>query len=109
PCLYLIAFLGWVVLPWRLLSNKRSEKRRAKYQLVHTVRTNNGADDKCFQCVFQEEDETGSQLGVALSKELMAVAGDALKTNITTLGPLVLPMSEQILFFSTLVVRKLFK
>ncbi|KAH9318947.1 hypothetical protein KI387_020716, partial [Taxus chinensis] len=37
-------------------------------------------------------------------------AGDALKTIITTLGPLVLPMSEKILFFfATLVVRKLFK
>jgi len=91
-----------------LLSNKRSEKRRAKYELVHTVRTHKGADDKCFQCVFQEEDEAG-KMGVSLSKELMAVAGDALKTNITTLGPLVLPMSEQLLFFATLVGRKLLK
>ncbi|GLJ33344.1 hypothetical protein SUGI_0670800 [Cryptomeria japonica] len=91
-----------------LLSNKRSEKRRAKYELVHTVRTNKGSDDKCFQCVFQEEDDTGS-VGVSLSKELMEVAGDALKTNITTLGPLVLPMSEQILFFATLVGRKFLK
>ncbi|KAK4375241.1 hypothetical protein RND71_005918 [Anisodus tanguticus] len=33
----------------------------------------------------------------------------ALKTNITTLGPLVLPMSEQLLFFTTLVGRKLLK
>ena len=39
----------------------------------------------------------------------MAVAGEALKTNITTLGPLVLPMSEQLLFFVTLVARKVFK
>lgn len=91
-----------------LLSNKRSEKKRAKYELVHTVRTHKGADDKCFQCVFQEEDEAG-KMGVSLSKELMAVAGDALKTNITTLGPLVLPMSEQLLFFATLVGRKLLK
>ncbi|ONM03234.1 Transmembrane amino acid transporter family protein [Zea mays] len=33
-------------------------------------------------------------LGVSLSRDLMAVAGDALKTNIRTLGPLVLPLSE---------------
>ncbi|KAK8940717.1 3-ketoacyl-CoA synthase 11 [Platanthera zijinensis] len=39
----------------------------------------------------------------------MVVAGDALKTNTTTLGPLVLPMSEQLLFFATLVGRKLLK
>ena len=33
----------------------------------------------------------------------MEIGGDALKTNITTLGPLVLPFSEQLLFFATLV------
>ena len=91
-----------------LLSNRRSERRRSKYQLIHTVRTHKGADDKCFSCVTQEEDSTG-KIGVTLSKDLMAVAGDALKTNITTLGPLVLPMSEQLLFFGTLVGKKLFK
>ncbi|XP_020592664.1 3-ketoacyl-CoA synthase 11-like [Phalaenopsis equestris] len=91
-----------------LLSNKRSDRSRSKYQLIHTVRTHKGADDKCYTCVTQEEDATGN-IGVSLSKDLMAVAGDALKTNITTLGPLVLPMSEQLLFFATLVGRKLLK
>ena len=91
-----------------LLSNKRSDWWRSKYQLVHTVRTNKGADDKCFSCVTQQEDSTG-KVGVSLSKDLMAVAGNTLKTNITTLGPLVLPMSEQLLFFATLVGKKLFK
>ncbi|KAF1001697.1 3-ketoacyl-CoA synthase 11-like [Apium graveolens] len=91
-----------------LLSNKRSDRRRSKYQLVHTVRTHKGSDDKCFSCVTQMEDPVG-KVGVALSKDLMAVAGDALKTNITTLGPLVLPMSEQLLFFATLVGKKLFR
>lgn len=90
-----------------LLSNKRSERKRSKYQLLHTVRTHKGGDDKCFSCVTQEEDSNG-HIGVTLSKDLMGVAGDALKTNITTLGPLVLPMSEQLLFFATLVGKKLF-
>ena len=91
-----------------LLSNKSSDRRRSKYQLVHAVRTHKGADDKCFGCITQEEDSTG-KVGVTLSKDLMAVAGNALKTNITTLGPLVLPMSEQLLFFATLIGKKLFK
>lgn len=91
-----------------LLSNKPSDKHRAKYQLIHTVRTHRGADDKSYSCVFQEEDDK-KEVGVALSKDLMAVAGEALKTNITTLGPLVLPMSEQLLFFVTLVARKVLK
>ncbi|MQL87390.1 hypothetical protein Taro_019932, partial [Colocasia esculenta] len=90
-----------------LLSNHRADRRRAKYRLVHVVRTHRGADDKAFHCVFQEQDET-DRVGVSLSKDLMAIAGVALKTNITTLGPLVLPISEQLLFFATLVVKKLF-
>ncbi|KAL6013593.1 Protein Nef [Asimina triloba] len=90
-----------------LLSNRASDRRRAKYKLVHVVRTHRGADDKAFHCVYQEEDAAG-KVGVSLSKELMAIAGGALKTNITTLGPLVLPISEQLLFFATLVAKKLF-
>ncbi|KAL8158715.1 hypothetical protein V2J09_000252 [Rumex salicifolius] len=91
-----------------ILSNKRSDKWKSKYQLLHTVRTHKGADDKCFSCVNQVEDVTG-KVGVSLSKDLMAVAGDALKTNITTLGPLVLPMSEQLLFLATLIMKKVLK
>lgn len=91
-----------------LLSNKSRDRARSKYQLVHTVRTHKGADEKSYQCVYQREDDKGT-VGVSLARELMAVAGDALKTNITTLGPLVLPLSEQFIFFVTLVRRKLLK
>ncbi|KAJ8748537.1 hypothetical protein K2173_003438 [Erythroxylum novogranatense] len=91
-----------------LLSNKPGDKARSKYELVHTVRTHKGADDKNYQCVYQREDDRGA-IGVSLARELMAVAGDALKTNITTLGPLVLPLSEQFMFFVTLVKRKVLK
>lgn len=52
--------------------------------------------------------QTGTT-GVRLSKELMAVAGEALKVNVTTLGPLVLPVSEQLLFLVNLVLRKVLK
>lgn len=90
-----------------LLSNKYVDRRRAKYRLVHVVRTHKGADDKAFRCVYQEQDDAG-KTGVSLSKDLMAIAGGALKTNITTLGPLVLPISEQLLFFATLIVKKFF-
>ena len=91
-----------------LLSNRSRDRRRAKYRLVHVVRTHRGADDKAFSCVYQKQDDVG-KTGVSLSKDLMAIAGGALKTNITTLGPLVLPISEQLLFFATLLVKKLLK
>ncbi|XP_042052234.1 3-ketoacyl-CoA synthase 2-like [Salvia splendens] len=91
-----------------LLSNRPSDRRRAKYQLLHTVRTHTGSDDRSHACVFQQEDDA-KRLGVALSKDLMAVAASALRTNITALGPLVLPVSEQLLFVLSLLARKVFK
>jgi len=91
-----------------LLSNKRKDFWRAKYQLLHVVRTHKGADDAAYNCVFQKEDPNGV-VGVKLDKSLMAIAGEALKINITTLGPLVLPISEQLKFFYNLVQRKVLK
>ncbi|KAJ6796921.1 putative 3-ketoacyl-CoA synthase 6 [Iris pallida] len=88
------------------LSNRREESGRAKYKLVHAVRTNKGADDKAYRCVYEEEDSEGKR-GICLSKDLMAIAGEALKSNITTMGPLVLPASEQLLFLLTLIGRKI--
>ncbi|KAI4337210.1 hypothetical protein L6164_015655 [Bauhinia variegata] len=90
-----------------LLSNRRRDYSRAKYRLEHIVRTHKGADDRSFRCVYQEEDEQRFK-GLKVSKDLIEIGGDALKTNITTLGPLVLPFSEQVLFFATLVWRHLF-
>ncbi|XP_031492419.1 LOW QUALITY PROTEIN: 3-ketoacyl-CoA synthase 6-like [Nymphaea colorata] len=90
-----------------LLSNRRRERSRAKYRLVHVVRTHKGADDRAYKCVYEEEDSSG-KVGISLSKDLMAIAGEALKSNITTIGPLVLPASEQLLFLFTLIGRKVF-
>ncbi|XP_027098702.2 3-ketoacyl-CoA synthase 6-like [Coffea arabica] len=89
------------------LSNRRSDSIRAKYRLLHVVRTHKGADDKAYRCVFEEEDPEGKS-GISLSKDLMAIAGEALKSNITTIGPLVLPASEQLLFLISLMGRKFF-
>ncbi|XLT65910.1 hypothetical protein HN873_022349, partial [Arachis hypogaea] len=74
------------------------------------VDEDDASEDKSFGCIKQEDDVNG-KVGVTLSKEkdLMTIAGDALKTNITTLSPLVLPTSEQLRFFATLVAKKLLK
>ncbi|CAM8916595.1 unnamed protein product [Rhodiola kirilowii] len=90
-----------------LLSNRRRDYRRAKYRLEHIVRTHKGADDRSFRCVYQEEDAQRFK-GIKVSKDLMEIGGEALKTNITTLSPLVLPFSEQLIFFATLIWRNLF-
>ncbi|MEW5317569.1 MAG: hypothetical protein WDW38_008855 [Sanguina aurantia] len=90
-----------------LLSSKRRDSWRAKYELSQAVRTQMAGSEAAYGCVYQTEDPDGV-VGVRLSKELMAVAGEALKVNITTLGPLVLPVSEQLFFFANLVRRKIF-
>ncbi|WRX22692.1 Chalcone/stilbene synthase [Theobroma cacao] len=91
-----------------LLSNRSYDRRRSKYELVHTLLTHKGQDDKSYNCILQQEDEA-NEVGVSLSKDLTAVAGEALKANITALGPFVLPLSEQLLFFANLVTRKVLK
>lgn len=67
-----------------------------------------GSNDEAYQCVYEMEDSCNVR-GVRLTKELMAIAGVALKNNVTTLGPMVLPVSEQLLFFLNLIQRKVFK
>ena len=88
-----------------VLGNRGGFLRGRRYELLHVVRTHMGSSDASYGCVFHKEDSEG-KTGVYLSKELMAIAGHALKANITTLGPLVLPLSEQILFFLNLIARK---
>ncbi|GAB4815153.1 hypothetical protein N2152v2_002199 [Parachlorella kessleri] len=89
-----------------LLTNKRSERRRAKYSLEHVVRVHLGADDTAFQCVYQKPDAQG-HIGVELSRDLVKVAAKALTTNMTRLGPLVLPWSEKLAFAANWVARQL--
>ncbi|KAL6631304.1 hypothetical protein ACP70R_028154 [Stipagrostis hirtigluma subsp. patula] len=85
-----------------LLSNSPA---KARFRLRHVVRTLTGAKDNAYRCVFQEEDAEGHR-GINLNKDLMAIAGDALKANITAIGPLVLPASEQLLFALSFIARK---
>ncbi|KAI3696222.1 hypothetical protein L1987_79233 [Smallanthus sonchifolius] len=91
-----------------LLTNKRCLSKHAKYSLLHVVRTHKGADDKSYGCVTQQEDKEG-HVGIALNLDLMLIAGRSLKSNISTLGSLVLPLSEQLMFLFNILGRKAFK
>ncbi|KAH0468064.1 hypothetical protein IEQ34_003097 [Dendrobium chrysotoxum] len=88
-----------------LLSNHPASRRLCKYRLLHVIRTHRGSDDRSFLCVNQQEDPFG-QVGISLSKDLMAVAADSLRSNITAIGPLVLPASEQLRFLLALIARR---
>lgn len=87
-----------------MLTSKESERPRAKYELQHLVRVHLGADDVAYECVFQREDDRGV-VGVELNRDLVKVAGKALERNLTRMGPLVLPLAEQLKFAGTLASR----
>lgn len=91
-----------------LLSNNPADRSRARYVLRHTVRTHVGADDLAYDSIFQMEDKMGIR-GVKLSKNIMDVAGGALKKNVTTLAPLVFPLTEHIKFGIYLIRKKMLR
>merc|ERR1712048_1011005 len=76
-----------------LLSSRRVDAMRAKYKLLYSFRTQM-CDNTSYNCVFEKDDVFGAR-GVALSKDIVNVAGQALKHNFVALGPYVLPLREQ--------------
>ncbi|CAM9193929.1 unnamed protein product, partial [Sphacelaria rigidula] len=90
-----------------LLSNKWQDASRSKFKLLYTVRTQ-GAGKDAFEAVYESEDQLGNH-GVRLSKEIVKVAGRAMEKNFTSLGPYVLPISEQYKVVKALALRKVTK
>ncbi|CAI9098988.1 OLC1v1035731C1 [Oldenlandia corymbosa var. corymbosa] len=88
-----------------LLSNHRTDRWRAKYELKQLVRTHKGLDNRSFKTIHLREDAEGHK-GLSVNKDVIELGGHALKANITTLSPLVLPVSEQIHFFTSLLFGK---
>jgi len=89
-----------------LVTSRTQDAPRAKYLLKYLIRTNLARDQEAFNCVYQTVDGD-AKVGVRLGKELMSVAARALKMNLTTLGPKVLPVSEQLKFGVNMALRQL--
>ncbi|GLJ17886.1 hypothetical protein SUGI_0313080 [Cryptomeria japonica] len=85
-----------------ILSSRAEDRNRSKLELLQTLRTHRGADDKSYRAAFQEEDEDGL-VGMSLSKDLIRVAGEGLHDHLRSLAPLVLPYSEQLKYVLSLV------
>ena len=81
---------------------------KARFRLKHIKRTLTAGDDRSYRCIYQEEDDKGNT-GVNLSTDLIDVASNTFKTNIITVAPLILPVSEKLLFALSFVSQKLFK
>ncbi|CAJ1373363.1 unnamed protein product [Effrenium voratum] len=77
-----------------LLSSRVLDSMKAKYKLLYTFRSQL-SDDNSYNCVYQKQDSEGNS-GVALSKDIVKVAGRALRQNFVQLGPHVLPVREQV-------------
>ncbi|KAL7529902.1 hypothetical protein ACHAXR_008277 [Thalassiosira sp. AJA248-18] len=90
-----------------VLSNSWSDGRRAWYKLLHTVRVQSNSDE-AYHCVYEAQD-ADNQRGVKLSKEIVKVAGKCMEKNMTTIGPYVLPLSEQIPVVTSMALRFAFK
>ncbi|XXG84258.1 hypothetical protein AAC387_Pa10g1810 [Persea americana] len=89
-----------------LLSNRKQDKSIARYMLQHLVCTHTGSKDTSYSCIVQEVDNEGI-VGVRISKDIVQVAGDAVRTNIRSLGPLVLPYM-QLMRYRWSVIRSKF-
>jgi 3-ketoacyl-CoA synthase len=81
---------------------------KARFRLKCIVRTLSAADDKSYRCIHQEEDDKG-HTGANLTMDIIDVSANTLKTNITTVAPLILPVSEKLRFALSFVSQKLLK
>ncbi|MED6196633.1 hypothetical protein PIB30_049324 [Stylosanthes scabra] len=89
-----------------LLSNKKEAKKNAKYKVLRTLRTQRAFEDKAYVSAIREEDSEGKQ-GVTLKRDLLQVAGETLRSNITILGSEILPLSEKFRYFVSLMKKRL--
>ncbi|KAL8214985.1 hypothetical protein R6Q57_004434 [Mikania cordata] len=89
-----------------LLSNRRSDRRTCKYELLHTVHTNESHSDQSYNCIIQEEDAAG-RLGITVTKHLFKAASTVVTSNVTALGYLILPAQEKLRYLANAVAGKL--
>lgn len=90
-----------------VLSNSWMDGRRAWYKLLHTVRVQSNSEE-AYNCVYEAQDGDNHR-GVRLSKEIVKVAGKCMEKNMTTIGPYVLPLSEQIPVVTTVALKFLIR
>lgn len=89
-----------------LLSNRRSDHHKSKYELIHTVHTNESSSNESYNCIIQEEDDSGRK-GITVTKHLFKAASTVVKSNVTSLSNLILPLPEKLKCITNQIVTKL--
>ncbi|XP_047307952.1 3-ketoacyl-CoA synthase 2-like [Impatiens glandulifera] len=85
-----------------LLSNRLPNRHDCmpKYELIQSVHTHMaGSSDSSYRCIYMEEDEEG-ETGVSIGKDLLGVGAKAIRSNITSLARLILPIGEKLRYMS---------
>ncbi|MFS7905661.1 putative FAE1/Type III polyketide synthase-like protein [Helianthus anomalus] len=88
-----------------LLSNCPSHAEKSKYQLLHAVHTNTSASDSSYNSIFREEDSSGI-VGITINKDLLNAAIATIRPNLTSLGHLILPTKEKLMYIIHYIVKK---
>ncbi len=78
---------------YKACCHRRRDRWRAKYELLHTARTLLPSD-AAFQAIQWCQDGAGVRGLRFRARAIVAAAADALRANLTTLAPLVLPLPE---------------
>ncbi|KAK1428361.1 hypothetical protein QVD17_17194 [Tagetes erecta] len=89
-----------------LLSNRRSDHHASKYELLHTVHTNEAHSNLSYNCIIQEEDYAG-RIGITVTKHLFKAAFTVVTSNVTTLANLILPAREKLKYVANYVANNI--
>ncbi|KAL2550285.1 3-ketoacyl-CoA synthase 6 [Forsythia ovata] len=89
-----------------LITNKTEAKKIAKYKLLYSLRTQMSFDDKGYYSAIREEDSDGVT-GVTLRRDLLQIARETLKSNISILGSKILPFSEIAHYIFSLIAKNI--
>lgn len=90
-----------------LLTNRKRARRQSKYGVVCSFRTQRASDNRAYYSAIREEDSNG-KLGVTLKRDLLQVADETLRSNVTILGSRMLPFSEKCRHGASIVWKKYF-
>ncbi|GER34995.1 3-ketoacyl-CoA synthase [Striga asiatica] len=88
-----------------VVTNRREAGRTAKYRLVCRVRSQTAWDDRGYYSAIREEDGEGLT-GVTFRRDLLQVVGETLRSNISILGPKILPYTEILLYVYSIIKKK---
>ncbi|KAJ0589367.1 putative FAE1/Type III polyketide synthase-like protein [Helianthus annuus] len=89
-----------------LLSNRPTDIKTSKYELLHTIHDNTSSSDRSYNSIYQEEDNAGI-IGVNVNRDLLAAAIATIKPNLITVGHLILPLTEKLAYQVIYIARKL--